>query len=397
MPSETANIASAIQPVPLSEPSIGGNEWSYVKQCLDTGWVSSAGSFVDRFEREFARQVGLTRAVAVSSGTAALHLALLAAGVQPGDEVVVSTLSFIAPANAIRYCGAHPVFVDADAQTWQMDVGLVEGFLAGCRETPDGLINPARGRRVSAVLPVHSRGHPVDMEPLLAAARRHKLAVVEDATESLGASYRGKPVGTLGDAGCFSFNGNKLLTTGGGGMVVTDREAVGEHVRHLSTQAKQDPVEYVHDVIGFNYRLTNVQAAMGCAQLEQISTFVSAKRRIAARYRQAFEGIAGLSTMPSQPWAQPVFWLYTVLIEGGSRPLMRALAEEGIQARPLWRCLHTNAPYRESQVIGGQVAVSLQRDALSLPSSVGLGEEDQERVIEAIRRALLMHTPDRSC
>jgi perosamine synthetase len=374
--------------IPLSEPLISGNEWAYVKECLDTSWVSSAGKFVDRFEAEFKTRLGVRHAVAVASGTAALHVAVLAAGVKPGDEVLVSTLTFIAPANAIQYAGAHPVFVDADPSTWQMDVEAVLAFLERCRQTPEGLINPKSGRRIGGLLPVHILGHPVDLGPLVETARRHKLPVIEDATEALGASYRGRPVGTIGDVGCFSFNGNKLITTGAGGMVVTSRQDIADKARYLSTQAKDDPIEYVHEEVGYNYRLSNVQAAIGCAQLEHIDTFLSAKRRIASRYAEGLADCPGVRTMPSANWASPAFWLYTVLIEGGSREAMRKLGQAGVQSRPLWRCVHSNKPYRGNEVLGGSVAEDLQRDALSLPCSVGLSDSDQERVITALRRSL---------
>jgi perosamine synthetase len=382
-------IPAVASRIALSEPLIGGNEWKYVRECLDTGWVSSAGKFVDRFEREFAAYLGMPYAVAVGSGTAALHLAVLAAGVKSDDEVLVSTLTFIAPANAIRYANAHPVFVDADPRTWEMDVTKAVAFLDRCRMTPHGLINPASGRRVSALLPVHILGHPVDMEPLLDAARRYKLAVIEDATESLGASYRTRATGTLGDIGCFSFNGNKLITTGGGGMVVTCDAEIAKRVRYLSTQAKDDSIEYLHEDIGYNYRLTNLQAAVGCAQLEQIESFIGTKRRIADRYRADLADCRKIRLMPNANQAQPAFWLYTVLIEGGSRQVMNKLGDQGIESRPLWRCIHTNKPYRDSEVVGGgAIAEAIQRDALSLPSSSGLSEIDQQRVIDTLRRIL---------
>jgi perosamine synthetase len=385
MPSKAVDTS-----IPLSEPLLGGNEAKYVQECIDTGWVSTAGKFVDRFEKEFASYVGMPEAVAVASGTAALHLAVLAAGVEPGDEVLVSTLTFIAPVNAIRYAGAHPVLVDADPATWQMDVSAAVEFLDRCKLTAKGLINPNSGRRVGAILPVHILGHPVDLDPLMQAARRYDLAVIEDATESLGADYRSRAVGTIGDIGCFSFNGNKLMTTGGGGMVVGRRADAVSRTRYLSTQAKDDPIEYVHEDVGYNYRLTNVQAALGCAQLEQVEGFIATKRRIAERYRSGLADCPRVSLMPSANHAQPVSWLYTVLIEGGSRPVMHKLAEQGIQSRPLWRCIHTNKPYRDCEVVGGgKTGEALQRDALSLPSSVGLSEADQDRVIAALKRVLL--------
>ncbi len=264
--SETAT-PPALRDIPLCVPEIGGNEWAYVKECLDTGWVSSVGLFVDRFERQLADFVGAKFAVATVNGTAALHIALLVAGVRPDDEVLVSTLTFIAPANAIRYAGAWPVFIDAEPRYWQMDPEQVENFIErNCRWAEGILVNRTTGRRVSAVVAVHILGHPVDLDPIVAVCRKYGLAIIEDATESLGARYKGRMVGTLGDIACFSFNGNKLITTGGGGMIVTDNADWARKAKYLTTQAKDDPLEYIHNEIGYNYRLTNLQAAMGCAR-----------------------------------------------------------------------------------------------------------------------------------
>lgn len=383
-------MTSRPEPVPLCVPEIRGNEWKYVKECLDGNWVSSVGAFVERFERNVAAAVGGRHAIATVNGTAALHVALLAAGVRPDDEVLVSTLSFIAPANAIRYVGAWPVFVDAEPDYWQMDVAKALEFLErGCLWREGKLYNRATGRRVSALLPVHILGHPVDMAPLVAAARKYGLALVEDATESLGASYRDTRVGHLGDVACFSFNGNKLLTTGGGGMVVTDNPAWAGRVRYLTTQAKDDPVEYVHGEIGYNYRLTNLQAAMGVAQLEQLDVYVAAKRRIAASYRAALEGVPGITPMPQAEWARSAFWMYTILVDEASfgldsRALMRKLAQQAVQTRPLWEPLHRSGAHAGAFATDCTVADQLYRVALSLPCSVGLSPEAQERVIDGI-------------
>jgi perosamine synthetase len=380
--------------VPLCEPALLGNEWAYVRECLDTGWVSSVGGFVDRFERSLAEAAGVRHAVATVNGTAALHIALLVAGVEPDDEVLVSTLSFIAPANAIRYAGAWPVFVDAEPGTWQMDPERVAAFLAeGCVWRDGALRNRTTGRRVRAIIPVHILGHPVDLEPILEAARRYNLAVIEDATESLGATYRGKPVGALGDIACFSFNGNKLITTGGGGMIVTDRAEWASRAKYLTTQAKDDPVEYVHHAVGYNYRLTNVLAAMGVAQMERLDQCIAAKRRIAARYADALAMLPGITPMTSASWAKSVFWLYTVLVDRdaaglGSRELLAALSQRKVQTRPLWQPLHRSPAHAGSQVLGGQVAERLHRDALSLPCSVGLPAEHQELVIDQLLQLL---------
>lgn len=376
--------------VPLCEPALLGNEWAYVRECLDTGWVSSVGAFVDRFEKAVADAVGAAHAVATVNGTAALHTALLVAGVEPDDEVLVSTLTFIAPANAVRYVGAWPVFVDAQPDTWQMDPQRVADFLRrDCVWRDGALRNRATGRRVRAVLPVHVLGHPVDLDPILEAARSFELAIVEDATESLGAVYRGRPVGRLGDIACFSFNGNKLITTGGGGMIVTDRPDLAARARYLTTQAKDDPVEYVHHAVGYNYRLTNVQAALGVAQMERFAQCIAAKRRIAARYVEALAELPGLTPMPAASWAESVYWLYTVLIDRrgsglSSREVLARLAARKIQTRPLWQPLHRSPAHPGAPVLGGGVAERLHRDALSLPCSVGLAPEDQDQVIQQL-------------
>jgi perosamine synthetase len=379
--------------IPLCVPEMTGKEWEYLKECLDGNWVSSAGPFVERIERELAAYVGAEHGVATSSGTAALHVALLVAGVQPDDEVLVSTLTFIAPANAIRYCRAWPVFMDAEPSYWQMDVDKVADFLQReCFVRRGELRNRSTGRRVKAVLPVHILGHPVDMDPLLELARRYGLVVVEDATESLGARYKGKAVGHLGDVACFSFNGNKLVTAGGGGMVVTDNQEWAERARHLTTQAKDDGVEYIHSEIGYNYRLTNIQAALGLAQLEDIEWRLGAKRAIAKSYRKALSSVPGITPMPEASWASSAFWMYTILVNRAefgmdSRGLLRRLADAGIQTRPLWQPLHLSRAHAQSQAYECHVAGQLYHDALSLPCSVGLTKDDQQRVISVITEA----------
>lgn len=377
--------------IPLCVPEITGNEWKYIKECLDTGWVSSVGPFVDRFEEELAAYVGAKRAVATVSGTAALHIALLVAGVQPDDEVLVSTLTFIAPANAIRYVGAWPVFMDAEPDYWQMDPQKVVDFLGKeCQWRNGALYNKTTGRRVTAILPVHILGHPCDMDPILEIARKYSLVVIEDATESLGAKYKGRMVGHLGDIACLSFNGNKIITTGGGGMVVTDNEAWARRAKYLTTQAKDDPVEYIHNEIGYNYRLTNIQAAMGCAQMEQLDDYIAAKRRIAATYTEALKDISGITPMCEASWAFSIFWLYTVLVDEavygmGGRALLRHLNEKRIQVRPLWQPLHQSAAHSGAQAYRVEVADQIHSQALSLPSSVGLDASKIEALTEVLR------------
>jgi perosamine synthetase len=379
--------------VPLSIPHLAGNEWAYVTSCLDTGWVSSAGSFVDSFEATVARRTNSKHAIATTNGTSALHVSLLVAGVRPDDEVLVSTLTFIAPANAIRYVGAHPIFVDAEPDYWQMDTDKVRAFLENeCRF--DGVLRNVRtGRRVAAIIPVHILGHPVDMAPLVDLARRYELTVIEDATEALGALYKGQPVGHIGDIACFSFNGNKIVTAGGGGVIVTDRSDWAERAKYLTTQAKDDPLEYVHGEVGYNYRLTNIQAALGTAQLEQLDDFIEAKRRIGAEYDEAFAAVPGVSSMPEAQWARSIRWLYTILVDEkscrtDSRALLRDLAAVGIQTRPLWQPLHRSPAHSGATALGAEVAERLNRQALSLPCSVGLSRDDQRRVIDEILKSV---------
>jgi perosamine synthetase len=382
--------SQAETPIPLCVPQLCGREWDYVKECLDTNFVSSVGPFVDRFEKQVAAYLGARCAVATVNGTAALHIALLVAGVRPDDEVLISTMTFIAPANAIRYVGAWPVFIDAEPESWQMDPAKVADFLESRCEWGGGEVRDrATGRRVKAILPIHILGHPVDMDPILDLARKYNFIVIEDATEGLGAEYRGRKVGCLGDIACLSFNGNKIITTGGGGMLVTDNPDWAARAKHLTTQAKDDPVEYVHDAIGYNYRLVNVLAAIGCAQLEQLDACVSAKRRIAATYNHAFAGLPGLTPLREAPWAASTFWLYTVLIDEtafgmDSRSLLDRLNDSGIQSRPLWQPLHMSPAHAGCQAGDCRVAERLWERALSLPCSVGLTPADQQRVIEIV-------------
>lgn len=377
--------------VPLCIPEIRGNEWKYIKECLDTNWVSSVGAYVDRFEDGLADFVGAPYAVAVVNGTSALHISLLLAGVEPGDEVLVSSMTFIAPVNAIRYAGAWPVFIDSEPETWQMDPQQVSDFLDNECESREGeLRNRHTGRRVKAIIPVHILGHPVDMDPIMAAARKYDLVVIEDSTESLGARYKGQMTGCIGDMACFSFNGNKLITTGGGGMIVTKRKEWADKARYLTTQAKDDQIEFVHNEIGYNYRLTNVLAALGVAQLEQLEEFIATKRRIADSYDAAFRDVPGLTLMPDAPWASSVKWMYTILVDEkvygmDSRALLEKLGEARIQTRPLWQPAHLSPAHQDAFAMPCPVAERLKREALSLPCSVGLTAEQQQRVIDVVR------------
>jgi perosamine synthetase len=380
--------------IPLCVPEIRGNEWQYIKDCLDTNFVSSVGVYVNRFERMVAGYVGTSHGVATASGTAALHVALLVAGVEPDDEVLVSALTFIAPANAIRYVGAWPVFIDADPTYWQMDEQKVVNFLEQeCRWANSELRNKTSGRRIKAILPVHILGHPVDMRRILELAQKYDLRVVEDATESLGAKYRERMVGHLGDIGCFSFNGNKTITAGGGGMMCIDDQEWAKHAKYLSTQARDDTQEYIHENIGYNYRLTNIQAALGVAQMEKLDEYIGIKREIAQRYTSALTGTPGITCAQEAPWAFSTFWQYTILIDEertriNSRQVIHELGQRNIQARPLWGPINEQRPYRDCQAYQIEVTPRLYREALSLPSSVGLREADQTRVVAAVRDIL---------
>jgi perosamine synthetase len=375
--------------IPNAVPHLAGNEWKYLKECLDTNWVSSAGPFVERFEREVAQYVNVPHAVATVNGTAALHVALLAAGVQPGDEVLLPTLTFIATANAVAYCGAHPVFLDSERVSWGLDPEKAADFLARECVVKDGrVVNRGTGRVVKALLPVHLYGHPCDLDPLLALRQRFPLAVVEDAAEALGATYKGRRVGCDGLAGCLSFNGNKIITAGGGGMVLTRDDALAARVRALSTQARGDALEFVHDEVGFNYRLTNLQAALGVAQLEQLDGFVEDKRATAAHYARLLGGMEGVSVFSEGAWARSTYWMASVLLDrrrcSDVRALIRDLNAAGIQARPLWRPLHLQPAFGAAQVYRVEAALELYDRGLSLPCSVGIGAEDRETVVREL-------------
>ena len=380
--------------IPLSVPEISGNEWPYLKECLDTGWVSSAGPFVDRFERQVSSYAGARHAVAVISGTAALHIALRIIGVEPQDEVIVSDLTFVAPVNAVTYCQAHPVFIDADLRTWQMDTEKLKRFLeTQCEVRGEACFNKKTSRRVRAVLPVHILGLACEMDRIVKLARQFRLKVVEDAAEAIGVRYQEKHVGTFGDVGVFSFNGNKIVTSGGGGMLVTDDPRCAAYARYLTTQAKDDEMEYFHKEVGYNYRLTNIQAALGCAQMERIDEFIVRKRAIAETYRKVLGGLDGITLMPVPPRVEPTYWLYTILLREGTtlanrQAVIRKLHSHGIGARGLWHPIHGLPPYRDAQTFEIEHATHLYERGLSLPSSVGLSASDLKRCMEIVQQSL---------
>jgi len=379
--------------IPLSVPHLSGNEWVYIKDCLDTGWVSSVGSYVTRFEGDLAKAAGTSHAVATQCGTAALHIAMLVCGVKPGDEVIVSSMTFIAPVNAIRYANAVPVVIDSEATHWQMDVNQVRDFLTnGCERKTGGVYNKQTGRRIAAIIPVHILGHPVDMDALMPLAAEYDLTVIEDATESLGTIYKGRPAGGIGHMGCFSFNGNKIITTGGGGMLVTNHEAWAKKARYLTTQAKDDPQEYIHHEIGYNYRLTNIQAAFGCAQMESLPGYVRRRREIQAMYQKHLADIPGIRFQGEADGVVSNCWLTTIYLDSAifgmdARALRSVLKEARIEARPLWQPAHLSPAHQDAVKLPCPVAEDLYANCLSIPSSSSSTDADIERVIAVIRQA----------
>lgn len=310
-------VVSSKQPVALHEPVFGGREWDYVRECLNTGWVSSVGKFVDEFERRLADYTGVAHAIAVVNGTAALHMSLLLAGVERGDEVLTPALTFVATANAVAYIGAIPHFVDSEERTLGVDPVKLNDYLNDIVKMKDGQpFNRLTGRRLRAIVPMHTFGHPVDLDPLMEVAERFSLSIVEDAAESLGSLYKGRHTGSFGSIAALSFNGNKIVTTGGGGAILTNDLRIAKRAKHLTTTAKQPhPWAFFHDETGFNYRLPNINAALGCAQLEQLDTFVQRKRELARRYAEAFDGLSGLRVFQEQPFARSNYWLNALLLE----------------------------------------------------------------------------------
>lgn len=378
--------------IPLSVPEIGGNEWKYIKECLDTNWVSSAGQYVEKFEQAVANYLGRRYAVACINGTSALHIALLVSGIKPDDEILMPALTFVAPANAIRYVGAWPVFIDVQPDIWQLDPQKVHDFLTKeCEYRKGCLVNQNTNRTVRAIMPVHLLGHPVNMNPIIDIARKFKLVVIEDAAESLGALYKERHTGTIGDIGCFSFNGNKIITSGGGGMLLTDNQKWVDKARYLITQAKDDSLEYIHNEIGYNYRLTNIQAAMGLAQMECLEEYIAKKRCIAQRYNEGLNNISGIMLPVEAEWAKSIYWLYTILVDAdkygvNSRKLLHKLKSMNIQTRPFWHPIHTLKPFKQCYAYKIEVVDELYQNALSLPSSVGLKWQEQDKVVETIRK-----------
>lgn len=366
----------------LSPPHLSGLEQEFVRETFASNWIAPLGPQVDAFEAEFAAAVGSPHALALSSGTAALHLALILAGVGPGDEVLVSTLTFSASANPVVYLGARPLFIDSERASWNLDPVLVSETIE-CK---------ARlGKLPKAVIPVHLYGQSADLDPILDVCGRYGIPVIEDAAEALGASYKDRSPGTLGRAGIFSFNGNKIITTSGGGMLVSREAAFIERARKLSSQARDPAPHYEHSEIGYNYRMSNVLAAIGRGQLHVLSERVRRKREIFEAYQRLLGDLPGLAFMPEAPWGRCNRWLTVITVDphlfGATREDIRlALEAENIESRPLWKPMHLQPVFRGCEVVGGAVAEALFRDGLCLPSGTAMSEADIERVAAVVRR-----------
>jgi perosamine synthetase len=370
----------------LSGPNISGNEWKYVKECLDTAWVSSVGSYVDKFERMVADFAGAKYGIAAVNGTAALHIALELSGVKRNDYVIAPNITFIASINAIKYTKALPILIDIDPQTWQMDLDLLADFLE--KETyikGDFSYLKKNNRRIPVIMPVHVLGNIGDMDKLIQIAEKHKLTIIEDSTEALGSTYKGKHAGTFGKIGTFSFNGNKIITTGGGGVIVTDNEAIAKRAKHITTQAKCDPFEYLHDEVGYNYRLVNVLAAVGVAQMEQLPKFIDRKKEIDAFYKKELTGVGDISFQKVSLDVNPNCWLFTFNTTK-QRELLKALNDAKIQSRPFW------VPMNQLKMFKKDIFVSnnnqsdhVYKHCLSIPCSTYITNDELSAICSKIK------------
>ncbi|MFN8050217.1 MAG: DegT/DnrJ/EryC1/StrS family aminotransferase [Acidimicrobiales bacterium] len=366
----------------LSPPDVGDVERKYLLDAFDSNWIAPLGPYVDAFEQDFVELTGVGHAVALSSGTAGLHLALVNAGIGPDDEVVVPTLTFAATAFAVTYVGARPVFVDSDRATWNLDPLLLAAFLDE---------RAAAGRLPAAVVTVDLYGQCADYDGIVAACERHGVPIIEDAAEGLGATWNGRPAGSFGTCGVFSFNGNKIITTSGGGMLVTDDAALAADVRHRATQAREPVAHYEHEVVGYNYRLSNLLAAVGRGQLAGLAGKIAHRRAVSDRYRAELADLPGWSFNPIDPRGTANYWLTVAQIDAAEaavdhHTLMLGLNAERIETRPAWKPMHLQPVFAGHECVGGAVAEEIFDRGLCLPSGSSLTESDQGRVIEAIRR-----------
>lgn len=389
--------------IPLSTPWLSGNEKHYLQECVESGWLA-AGPFIQRFEESVAGHVGAEEAVAVSSGTAALHVALRLLNIGEGDEVICPTATFVATNNAVTYTGARPAFVDSEPGTWGLDPVELKNFLTNeCQRASNGaVIDIQTGRRVAAVLVVHLFGNPAEMDALLATAEEYGLPLIEDATESLGSRYRGRATGTLGLLGCYSFNGNKTITSGGGGILVSQDQGLLDRARLLINQSKDPGEEFFHSEIGYNYRLSNLHAAVGLAQMERLEEFVAARRSHMELYSSAFSGLPGVTVVEEQEWSTSNYWLSTVLLDPQVFPLSPAetsqeLSRAGIEARRPFVPNHLLPPYANERRFGElPVANSLYQTGLNLPSSAWMRPEQVRYVADALAALAGQTSKDKS-
>lgn len=374
------SVCRAQQGLVLHEPRFVGNEWSYVKDCLDSGWVSSAGSYVDQFERKLEAFTGAKHAIAAVNGTAALHICLLLAGVERHDEVLIPALTFVATGNAVSYCGATPHFVDSSLPTLGIDPAKLGGYLqsiAVMRE--DGCYNRQTGRRIRAVVPMHTFGHAVDLDPLMEICRNYRITLIEDAAESLGSFYKGKHTGTFGALATLSFNGNKIITTGGGGAILTNDDGLARKAKHLTTTAKLPHAwAFHHDETGYNYRLPNLNAALGCAQMEQLPTFIHSKRKLAQAYQEAFRSVKEVDFLHEPEHAKSNYWLNALILKESYAYLREEILaytnHAGIMTRPVWTLLSKLPMYRDCPSMNLSQSEQLEQTIINIPSSAKLGE-----------------------
>ena len=381
--------------IPLAVPVIQGNEWEYVKNCLDTEWVSSAGSYIDKFEQEIADYTGAAYAVACVNGTAALHIALKLAGIEPEDEVLVPTVTFIAPVNTVKYVGAEPIFIDCD-DYYNIDAEKTIDFINLETVFKNGAsYNKKTSRKISAIILVHVFGNAVYLDDLVEICQERNIRIIEDAAESLGTryirgKYDGEHTGTIGDIGCLSFNGNKIITAGGGGMILTNNKELSKKACYLTTQGKDDELRYVHDEVGYNYRLTNIQAALGLAQLEQLSEFLKIKRQNHILYKKEINKIPGLKICDGPNYSDNNYWMCGLQINpkqyGTDRDqLIQYLLQHKIQTKPIWHLNHLQVPYKNCQTYHIEKAPGMLEISLKMPSSVNLSSDGIRRVVKTLK------------
>jgi len=375
--------------IPLSVPNIAGNEWKYVKDCLDTGWISSVGSYVTQFEQMVANFAGAKYGVAAVNGTAALHIALLLSGVKQDDYVILPNLTFVASANSIKYLGADPLLIDADPDLWQMDLDLLEEFLENETDEKDGSMFYIKdGRRIGAIMPVHILGNMCDMDRFLSIVKKYPLPVVEDATEALGTSYKGKSAGTFSPLACFSFNGNKIISTGGGGVIVTDDEQLAKHAKHLTTTAKARTDEYYHDEVGYNYRLVNVLAAIGVGQMELLPSFIKRKKECVAFYKKELAGVADIRFQKELPGVETNGWLFTIQTDK-QQQLLDHLNANKILSRRFWMPMNKLPMYKDCVYIQQKDNANyIYNTCLSIPCSTNITDEELSIVVKEIKAAI---------